>query len=108
MNLPKLKTQEEEILKQLEENRAKQKKINTAAFLKKYGVEIGNLVKFTAGNGTTSEGVLHSLWYDDITPVAPIIVQYKANGTIGKKPIKCPKDNIDSFKFVRKLPKNVQ
>jgi hypothetical protein len=103
MKLSKLQKQQKDLLKQLTENKIKQKEINKNEFLATFKCQIGDLVKFTSANGTVAEGILVDLVYEDITPVAPIIAQQKKNGEPGRTRIKCPKGNVSTFEFVNHI-----
>ncbi len=84
MRLEELKKQEAELLRELDANRAEQRKINTSQWCKDYGVNIGDAVEFVDGKNTIS-GQLSRFEYSGTTVKSAMVSEFNKSGEVGKR-----------------------
>jgi hypothetical protein len=83
-SLPELQQEEKNLLALLSANRLKQKEINTEAFCKKLGVNIGDTIQFQDGRQTLM-GVFTKIDYYQYTPNRIIATLFNSDGKLGKR-----------------------
>jgi len=87
MNIEELKIEEQALAKRLNENREMQRTINTAEFVKKWGVDIGDTVEWTEGSGKRS-GVISRIESWSTTPSYFHAFLFNADGKLGKREVR--------------------
>jgi len=83
-----LRAEERSLSFQLSENRDKQKKIFTALFLEKLGIEFGDKISFMDGRKEII-GIFHKIEYTGIEPNYPVVLLFKKDGSIGNREKRC-------------------
>lgn len=100
MNIKELKEEEESLVNLLTANRDKQRKINIAAFVAKYGANIGDTVEYTQGK--TLRGVVSNIKCIGVTANYYLVKLLNSNGKMGKIEKTIWYSSLPSLKIINK------
>lgn len=105
MNIEQLKQQEKELQDLLSENRNKQRELNRIAFIKKCGVDVGDVIEWIDGR-TPRKGVIKDVEFNGVTPSYFIASLFNSDGNVGKREMRIWSFSFDSIKLITKSKHN--
>lgn len=100
MGLELLELEEKDLRERLSVNLSAQREIKTEKFLKKYGIQIGDIIEFMDGR-TKKTGVFNRIIYNLTEPVNIVIRLLKKDGTEGKMEVSPWVCHLDMLRLVR-------
>ena len=92
--------EEKELLIAIHENRLKQKNYNTEKFCEKYGIKIGDTIKFKDGKDIVT-GVISKFEYSGVKPTYPIVLLFNQDGRVGKREKRCYWSSLETIEVVQ-------
>ena len=101
MTLEQLLQQEQELNQLLSENRAKQREINTKAFVDKYGADVGDVVEWT-DRGEVKKGLITYIEYSGCRPYALFANRINKDGTPGNRELRIWPNEFHTIKIIKK------
>lgn len=101
IEMAQLMSEEDVLVKQLDENREKQKAINTDAFLKELGLAFGDTIEFVSDRDTVC-GVVDNIEYNRTTPQYIMVRLLKSDGKPGARTKKVWKFENKSIKVIQR------
>ena len=94
--------EEKELLIAIHENRVKQRNYNTKMFCKKYGIKIGDTIKFKDGKDIIT-GVISKFEYSGVKPNYPVVLLFNQDGKVGKREKRCWLSSLETIEVVKSI-----
>lgn len=101
MNIEILKIEEIELLKSLDDNRAKQRQINKSDFIEKHKIDIGDTVEFKDGSKLKT-GVISDILFSGVRADKYEVTLIKPDGKLGFKKAKIWSFMMPTISLIRK------